>query len=200
MMPRTLTHSLTALAFTVALVPAGVQADGLLWKATSRYQASVVPPYTGQASPFPSVVMPSEDTSSTEGPTLEDMEVERLQQEAVDHATQLIGSPQALVPYMEGAVVGGMVQGAGGRKILVGNEWVGPGMSMNVRLMASDAVREAINKVSDFNQDTAKSLKEQLSQRLRQTPVTKMKLKEIRTDSLVLVGDYGQQVMKFVMH
>ncbi len=198
MMNRTLTHSLTALAFTWAFVPF-VQADGLLWKTTSRYQPSVVPPYTGQASPFPSVMIVTEQSPSAEGPTLEDMEVERLQQEAIDHATQLINSSQALVPYMEGAVVGGMVQGAGGRKILVGNDWIGPGMSMNVRLMASDAVREAINKVSDFNQDTAKSLKEQLAQRLRQTPVTKMKLKEIRTDSLVLVGDYGQQVMKFIM-
>ncbi len=198
MITRALTYSLTALAFAFTGV-SGVQADGLLWKTTSRYQASVVPAYTGQGSPFPSVAVPTETVSGSDGPTLEDLEVERVQQEAVDYATQLIESSQALVPYMEGAVVGGMVQGSTGRKILVGNEWIGPGMSMNVRLMASDAVREAINKVSDFNQDTAKSLKEKLSQKLRQTPVTKMKLKEIRSDSLVLVGDYGQQVMKFVM-
>lgn len=193
-----LTRGLAVMAGTLLCVPFA-QADGLLWKSTSRYQPSIVPPYTGQDTPFPNVAVPTEQPAGEAGPTLEDMEVERLQQEAVEHATQLINSPQALVPYLEGAVVGGMVQGAGGRKILIGNEWIGPGMSMNVRLMASEAVREAINKVSDFNQDTAKSLKEQLAQRLQQTPVTKMKLKEIRTDSLVLVGDYGQQVMKFVM-
>lgn len=198
MITRTLTYSLTALAFTLAAAST-VHADGLLWKTTSRYQPSVVPPYTGQPSPFPSVIIATEQSATADGPTLEDMEVERMQQEAVEHANQLIGSSQALVPYLEGAVVGGMVQGVGGSKILVGNEWIGPGMSMNVRLMASDDVREAISKVSDFNQDTAKSLKEQLALRLRQTPVTKMKLKEIRADSLVLVGDYGQQVMKYVM-
>lgn len=193
----TFARSLTALILTLAAMPVA-QAEGLLWKTTSRYQPAVVPPYTGQPSPFPSVVTVVPE-ASPEGPTLEDMEVERLQQEAVEHATQLINSPGALVPYMEGAVVGGRVEGPHGSKILIGNEWIGPGMSMNVRLMASESVREAINKVSDFNQDTAKSLKEQLSLRLRQTPLTKMKLREIRSDSLVLVGDYGEKVMKFVM-
>lgn len=175
-----------------------IHAEGLLWKTTSRYQPRVVPPYVGQESPFPPVVL-SQQVDAQEGPTLEDLEVERQQQEAIDKATQLIASPEALVPYMEGAVIGGMVQGVNGRKILVGNEWIGPGMSMNVRLMASEAVRDAIRRVSDFNPDMAKSLTEQVSLRLRQTPLTRMKLKDIQKDTLVLVGEYGVKTMKFSM-
>lgn len=188
-----LTVALTAL---LSLPLAGFAAEGVLWKVPSRYQASVVPPFTGQPAPFP--VASAEKVSET-SLSLEELELERRQQEGIEQAQQLIASPQALVPYMEGAVVGGMVEGLNGRKILLGNNWVGPGMKMTIRLVASEQVREAVNRVAEYNPEQAQTLRGEITQRLRETPVTVMQLREIRSDGLVLQGDYGQKIMKFQM-
>lgn len=168
--------------------------EGLLWKVNSRYQPFVVLPYTNQPSPFPVEV---KQENEDEKIATEIMETERVQQEAVVRAKNLLASSQALVPYMDGMAVGGMVEGAQGRKVLIGNEWIGGGMELTVRLTASDQMKKALDDVNEFDPTTASELRVELTQKLQQNPATKLRLKEIRSNALVLQGPYGQKILNF---
>ncbi len=191
--------TVSSLALAGFVMVAAHAEEGLLWKVKSPYQASVVPPFTNQDPPFPIKKVEVEKTEEEERLEMEMLEVERDQQEKIAEARKFLTSPQAMVPFLDGMAVGGMVDGGQGRKVLLGNNWVGKGAEVTVRLMITADAKRAVADVAAFDEPLALQLKSDLMARLNSTPVTKLKVKDIKSNALVLDGPYGEKVLNFTI-
>ncbi len=185
------------LVLALVAAPAAHAQEGLLWKVNSRYQATVVPPYMGQPNPFAGG---GEVKVSETGVLEEEAQALRERQQTIDEATQLLNSSRAFEPYLDGMAVGGVVEGAQGRRVLIGNNWVGVGMELNVRLSISPQAQEALARIEPLDSETALSMRRSLDERRARVPTTRLKLLEIGEKNLVFQGDNGRHTLPMHFH
>lgn len=166
----------------------GVQADDSLWKVVSGLSPTVLPAYAGQPSPFPHIqVAPVAPVSSTE-------EIEHAQRrdELLSRATALLASPQAFTPWVQGIRTGGQMAGLAGPRVLVGEDWVGKGQLLAVRVTLSPRVSALVGDLQTYDRDMALDINRRFEHQLTAHPTTSMKIQGITSKELTLKSDvYG---------
>jgi len=182
-----------ALLVTLLAAPHANAQEGLLWKVTSRYQPAVVPPYNSQPNPFAGGLVTAQVSVSE---VLEDeAQAQRERQMIIDEAANLLKSSRAFEPYLDGMVVGGVVEGAQGRRVLIGNNWVGVGMALNVRLGISPQAQEALARIEPLDSEAAQAMRRMLEERRAKVPTARLTLLEIAEKSLVFEGANKRHIL-----
>ncbi len=170
--------------------------ESLLWKTINPASAVVVPTYAGQGSPFPVTVAPVEETSATD--VLD--EQARLKEEAYNNAQNILKSGNALVPDLRAVVVGGMVEGNLGPRVLINNQWLGVGDKLTVRQYKTSSAIEALKVLAELDATAGEEIKQALDTKLSQNPTVALSLRRITSSSIVLHGPQGEQVVKMNMN
>lgn len=193
MMTPSRSATVALLGMAVLLLPLHApQAEGsLLWKATNLTPATVVPPYTNQTSPFPVTAPPKvevDENAVTEALA----EQKRLRDEAYKRADQMIRSGAGFEPVLRGLRVGGMLEGNLGKRVLLGNQWVGMGSQVRVRQTRTRELIEALRALQTYDTDMAVAMADHVDKLLRTNSTVTLSVKAISEKALTLAAPSGK--------
>ena len=164
--------------------------ESLLWKAIAVTPAVVVPPFTGQTSPFPQVAVPI--VSVTEEVNMSEIEEQkRMRDKAFNYAEQLIKNGRAMRPELSSISVGGMVEGQMGPRVLVNNLWVGKGTQVPVRQVRSAEALEALKVLGELDETASGELTQSLNSALAMKPTMLLTVTSIDATAMVLKSPDG---------
>lgn len=180
----------TSALFMAGLVQPLMAEESLLWKSLANTPAVVVPPYTGQPSPFPKVA-----TTAIVTQTQVDLaaieEQRRMRDKAYNYADQLIKTGKAMRPELRTLSVGGMVDGRLGPRVLVNNLWVGEGTKVPVRQVRAPEALEALKVLAEFDETASTELTQAMNAELATNPTAMLTVESIKPKALILKGKDG---------
>lgn len=167
--------------------------DALLWKVDNTQPASVVPPYANQVSPFPQIVVEAPVEEVSDASVVEAMvEQQRVRDEAFSHTDNLIKSGRGFEPMLSGLSVGGVLDGLLGKRVLLNNQWVGVGSSVDVRRVRTREMTEAINSLKEYDAEAATQMSGELNTALSASGTIRLTVKKIEPTVITLASPSGQ--------
>lgn len=178
----------TVLVLSGVVVSAGNAQEVILWRANNDTSATLVPAYTGQATPFATVAGGKKSVSASDS-SADAAEQARIG--ALRLAEKLLSSKEAFQPDLNMVKVGGRVEGQAGVRVLMSNQWVGVGQRLGVRLVRSARAQTVIGELREHDKEAAAEIETRLDQRLSKNPKVQMVVKSIGTKEIKLDSEYG---------
>jgi hypothetical protein len=153
----------------LTLVASSSQAQEIiLWKAQNQTNPALVPAYAGQPNPFPHEQKIT-TTEETEGD--EEARAMLAQQELTQKMTskihQLIKNGTGLIPNLNFVKVLATTDGQAGPRMLLGNEWVPMGQTIQVPLMLSGQLEQALAQLNALSPAAANTERQKIYQDLQ---------------------------------
>lgn len=195
MMPRCLPVQL--LTLLGLLLPATLTAQTMiLWHAPTHVSPTVLPLYAGGPSPFP---QPKIETAEEDELAMALAQREAMRKEALAEAERLMAPRLAYQLDTSGNLISAALDGVQGPRVLVGNEWYAEGATLMVPYRINMETRDALQRLRELDEDTARSMAEQLDRtlmdyRLRGVQVEKI---DVKGRSVQLQGPLGRITVTF---
>ena len=189
--PRSLALIGVLLAGAAGFAPLHAQ-ESLLWKATNPKPAAVVPQYGNQVSPFPTAIRTASTEFDEEAQLAAEAERSRLRDEAVGRVKQMISSGSGFEPMLRQLQVGGTLNGLQGPRVLINNQWVGVGSTVDARQMRTQKLAEELQNLANIDPATASEMGQQVQSMVIAGATIKLSIKQIAERSLTLAAPSGQ--------
>lgn len=196
---------IAALALTLGFAAASAQAQEAVWRVENPEAAEVVPPYTGNLSPFPVRQKPVEEVIAPVVDPAEEEALSASQQQALQAASLLaearetLRDPNAFRPDVSGVVVEAIVKGLKGPTILIGNEWLKKGATIQVPIVAADSVLNIVQRLEAIDPNLAAAVNGEVQERLTSAGGSELTIDSVGEDFIELVDNQGNKsVISFV--
>ncbi len=137
---------------------AGLGHTLVLWQVENPLSPTMVPAYRGQPSPFPHPKIVASDVAVEDEAAI----TNALRVKALQEAKNMVKPTVALSLKSMSGMIKGVSDGLQGRRVLVGNEWIGLKEKISVTYIINPRTIEALKILSQYDYQTADSMQRKL--------------------------------------
>lgn len=189
-------RALVVVGLTVLPLAVHAQAVEPEWRVINATPPKVIPLYAGGENPFPQIAEENAPQPTVAQPQNFDAAAEEAKMNlanALAKARSLIGSDRVYQPDLSGIRFGGRVVGDAGPKVFFNGQWVGTGKTIVVPVKGVAEAYEAIQRLEELDPELARSVSEELSNRISNVSTETLKITAIGESNVTLTGSAGKK-------